>query len=116
MNRKWMHAVVAVLVAATLTGCAGGGRSGSDRTGVDTPPTEEGQPAAKKSLGRASEPDLAAALRRADVDDPQGWARALVAARPYPPGEQGTDRIRQVLVDSGAEPAEIDRILTVVEP
>ena len=115
-RRTWAHAAIAVMVAVALTGCAGGSRSGSDQPGVAAPPTAGGQPAAKESLNRSSEADVAAALRRSDVDDPEGWAHTLIGSRPYPPGRPGQDRIRQVLADHQADPEEVDKILNAVEP
>lgn len=116
IRRTRVHAAIVVLLAVALAGCAGGGRSGSDQPGAATQPTANGQPAAKESLNRSSEPDVAAALRRNDVDDPQGWARILIGDRPYPPGQPGQERIRQVLVDHQADPDEVDKILAAVEP
>jgi hypothetical protein len=116
MERKWMHGAVAILLAVAVTGCAGGGRSGSDQPGVQAPATADGQPAPRESLNRSSEADVAATLRRADVDDPQGWAKLLITSRPYPPGQPGQDRIRQLLVDNQADPEDVDKILAVVEP
>lgn len=110
-----MHAAVAILVAAALSGCAGGSRSGSDQPGVDAG-SGTAQPAQKESINESSEDDVAAALRRGDVSDPQGWARILVGDRPYPSGQPGQDRIRQVLVDHGAKPDDVAKALAVVEP
>ncbi|GAA5109536.1 hypothetical protein [Pseudonocardia adelaidensis] len=114
--RKGMQAAVAVLVAAALSGCVGGSRSGTDQPGVPDAGRNATQPAQKESINKSSEDDVAAALRRGDVDDPQGWARILVGDRPYPPGQPGQDRIRQVLVDHGGDPDEVDKALAVVEP
>jgi hypothetical protein len=116
MERKWVHGAVAVLLAVAMTGCSGGSRSGSDQPGVPAPATASGQPAPKESLNRSSEADVAAVLRRADVDDPQEWAKLLITDRPYPPGQPGQDRIRQLLLDNQADPDEVDKILAVVEP
>lgn len=111
-----MHGAVAILLAVAVAGCAGGARSGSDQPGVPAPATASGQPAAKESLNRSSEADVAAVLRRADVDDPQERAKLLITNRPYPPGQPGQDRIRQLLVENDAGPDEVDKILAVVEP
>lgn len=110
-----MPAAVAILVAVALSGCAGGSRSGSDQPGVDAG-SSTAQPVQKESINESSEDDVAAALRRGDVEDPQGWAQILVGDRPYPPDGPGQDRIRQVLVDHQADPDEVDKILAVVEP
>ena len=111
-----MHAVVAILLAAALAGCAGGGRSGSDQPGVPGQVTTTAQPAQKESVNRSSEADVAGALRRADVDDPESWAKILISDRPYPAGQPGQDRIRQVLAGHDAEPDEVNKILAAVEP
>jgi hypothetical protein len=55
-------------------------------------------------------------MRGRDVDDPQGWARILIGDRPYPPGQPGHDRIRQVLVEHDADPEDVDKIRATVEP
>ena len=115
-NGKWMHAAVAILMAVALSGCAGGSRSGSDQPGVPDAGNATAQPAQKESINESSEDDVAAALRRGDVEDPQGWAQILVGDRPYPPGAPGEERIRQVLVDHRADPDEVDKILAVVQP
>jgi hypothetical protein len=116
MERKWVHAAVAILVAVASAGCAGGSRSGSDQPGVPEQVSVTAQPAPKESINRSSEADVAGALRRADVDDPEGWAHILIGDRPYPPGQPGQDRIRQVLAGHDAAPDEVNKILAAVEP
>jgi hypothetical protein len=116
MERKWMRAAVAVLLATALSGCVGGSRSGSDQPSLPGVGSATAQTAQKESINRSSEDDVAAALRRGDVDDPQGWARILIGDRPYPPGQPGQDRIRQVLVEHDADPENLDKILATVEP
>jgi hypothetical protein len=107
-------ALVAVALAVLpLAGCSGGGRSGTDQPGAQQPPVAAGR---QVSVNESSEPDLAAALRRGDVDDPQRWARLLVANRPYPPGAAGEDQLRQLLQENGADPGEIDTISSLLEP
>jgi hypothetical protein len=95
-------ALLAVLLAVGATGCAGGSRSGSDQPGI------EGAP--QVVVNEASEDDVAATLRTHDIDDPQGWATIVLRYRPYPPGEEGRERLRQVLVEHEADPDEIARI------
>lgn len=100
---RWAIAIViAVLLAVTASGCAGGSRSGSDQPGVESAPTVV--------VNESSEDDIAAALRRHDVDDPQGWARIVIGYRPYPPGEQGRERLHQVLTEHNADPDDIAKI------
>lgn len=109
-----MAGAVAVLLTVSASGCVGGSRSGSDQPGVDSAPT--GAAEKRVSIQEASEDDIAAALRRNDVGDPQGWARIVVGYRPYPPGEQGRARLAQVLAEHGAEPDEISKITNALEP
>lgn len=111
-----MLVAVTILLAAALAGCAGGGRSGSDQPGVPGQVTTTAQPAQKESVNRASEADVAGALRRADVDDPEGWAKLLISNRPYPAGQPGEDRIREVLAGQNADPDEVSKILATVGP
>ncbi|TWF79263.1 hypothetical protein FHX44_115191 [Pseudonocardia hierapolitana] len=115
-HRSLVHAAIAILVAIAAAGCAGGSRSGSDQPSLPGMESNTAQPAQKESINESSEDDVAAALRRSDVDDPQGWARILIGDRPYPPGQPGQERIRQVLVDHQADPGEVDKILAAVEP
>jgi len=61
-------------------------------------------------VNESSEDDAAAALRTHDVDDPQGWAQIVLGYRPYPPGEQGRELLRRILVEHGADPEEIAKI------
>jgi hypothetical protein len=114
--RAWMQAAVAVLVAVALSGCVGGSRSGSDQPSLPGMGSATTAPAQKESINESSEDDVAAALRRGDVDDPQGWARILIGYRPYPPGPPGQERIRQVLVEHDADPDNVNKILATVEP
>lgn len=105
-----------ILLATALSGCAGGSRSGSDQPSLPGMDSTTAEPAPKESINESSEDDVAAALRRGDVDDPQGWARILVGSRPYPAGQPGQDRIRQVLVEHEADPEDVDKILAAVQP
>jgi hypothetical protein len=116
--RAWRHAgsaAVAILLAVALSGCAGGSRSGTDQPSLPGRGTSPA-PVQKESINESSEDDMAAALRRGDVDDPQGWAQILIGYRPYPPGPPGQERIRQVLVEHDADPDEVNRILAAVDP
>jgi hypothetical protein len=98
---------ISILLAFLMAGCAGGSRSGTDQPGVPAPPAAAGQ---EVSINEASEDDIAATLRRNDVDDPQGWAEVVMAYRPYPAGGAGEERLRQILVEHAADPTEIDKI------
>jgi hypothetical protein len=90
--KRVVAGVIAVLLALTASGCVGGSRSGSDQPGVGPAPGAT----QKESINESSEDDIAAALRRNDVDDPQGWARIVIGYRPYPPSPQGDERLRQI--------------------
>jgi hypothetical protein len=119
-HRTPVHATIAIvaalLVAVAAGGCASGSRSGSDQPSLPGVGSSTEQPAQKESINESSEDDVAAALRRSDVEDPQGWARILISDRPYPPGQPGQERIRQVLVDHQADPDDVEKILAAVEP
>lgn len=116
-SKQVTAAAIAALLALTASGCAGGSRSGSDQPGVEGPPGATAGPAVEKvSINESSEDDVAAALRRSDVEDPQGWAQIVVSYRPYPSGAPGDDRLRQVLVEHEADPAEVDKIMNMLSP
>lgn len=111
--------VIAAVVALTASGCVGGSRSGSDQPGVQGPRCAVGAPAgsvAKVPINASSEDDIAAILRTCEVAEPQRWAQIVVGSRPYPPGEQGEQRLRKVLVEHGAEPAELAKITGTLAP
>jgi hypothetical protein len=74
--KRAVSGVIAILLTVAASGCVGGSRSGTDQPGLPGPAnTTSGpvSPAQKESINETSEDDLAAALRRSDVDDPQGW-------------------------------------------
>jgi len=111
---KWaIRCLIALLLVVPASGCAGGSRSGSDQPGMPDPP---GAAAQEVSINEASEDDVAAALRRRDVGDPQGWARIVIGYRPYAPGEAGEEQLRQILMQHDADPDEIDRITGALAP
>jgi hypothetical protein len=116
IRRAGTHAAAAIVLVAALASCAGGSRSGSDQPGVPGLVTTTAQPAHKESVNRSSEADVAAALRRADVSDPEGVAKLLISDRPYPVGQPGLDRIRQVLTDHNTDPDDVNKVLDSVEP
>jgi len=104
-------ALAAALTTGVLAGCAGGSRAGSDHPGADVAASSEN---ARTSVNGASSQDLASALRGADVSDPEKWAQTLVEYRPYPPGNEGMQRIRQVLDQFRADPETVSKITGVV--
>jgi hypothetical protein len=112
-SKRVILSLIGVLLALLASGCAGGSRSGSDQPGVAGPPNAAAQ---EVSINEASEDDIAAALRRSDVGDPQGWARIVTGYRPYPPGQAGEEQLRQILVQYNADPEEIDKITRAVAP
>jgi hypothetical protein len=112
-SQRAIMALVAVVLALLASGCEGGSRSGSDQPGVPAPPGGTSQ---ELSVNEASEDDVAAALRRSDVDDPRRWAQIVVRDGPYAPGDAGEEQLRQVLQRHGADPGEVDKITSVLAP
>ncbi|MGD9990638.1 hypothetical protein [Pseudonocardia sp.] len=117
-DRRTAHRVAAAVLAAALAtvvvaGCQGGSRSGSDNPGaaVATPTAVAPQ---KTSVNDASEKDLAATLRDAGVGDAAGWAQTLVAYRPYPAGDAGTTRIKEVLGQFQADADTVAKVTATV--
>lgn len=122
---RWMSSkpvtscAIAAAVALMASGCAGGSRSGSDQPGVQGPRCAVGAPAGsvtKVPINESSEDDIAAILRTCEVAEPQRWAQIVAGSRPFPPGERGEQRLRQVLVEHGAEPAELEKITGTLTP
>jgi hypothetical protein len=111
--------VAAGVLAAVLTigaaGCAGGGRGGTDQPGVEPPAASAGS-AERASVATSSEKDVQAALRANDVDDPDRWAQVVYESRPYPAGQAGEQRMRDVLTGNGAGPDVVDGVLRTVSP
>ena len=109
----------AALLAVMLAGCAGGGRSGSDQPGVAAEPSTAAGPAGaaqRTSIGTASEPDVAAALRANDVTDPERLAQLVIQYRPYPAGDPGQGKLRQMLVRFKTDPGDIAKITNALTP
>lgn len=117
---RGVSACVVAAAVVGLAGCAGStARGGSDQPGVELPASAVPGPAgeaARKSIGSASEQDIAASLRANGVDDAEEWADLIVANRPYPGGDPGLDKLRQVLVKRDAPPEVISKITNALEP
>ncbi|ODU03455.1 MAG: hypothetical protein ABS81_14310 [Pseudonocardia sp. SCN 72-86] len=105
--------LAAALATGVLAGCSSGGRSGSDQPGAAVA-TQPGTAPQKTSLNDASEKDLAATLRDAGVDDPGQWAKTLVEYRPYPAGDAGAARIKEVLDQFRADPDTVAKVMANV--
>jgi hypothetical protein len=117
--RRAGTAVVAVAAAVALAGCSDPPSSGSNQPNVPNAGSVAPGPAGdaqRESIGQTSQQDLAAALRANDVSDPDNWAQILLQYKPYPPGADGTAKIRQVLTQFKADPDTISRITNVVTP
>lgn len=117
-GRRPTHRVAAALLTAALAtvvvaGCEGGGRSGSDQPGAAAA-TPSGAVAAKPSVNNGSEKDLAATLRDAGVSDAEKWAQTLVEYRPYPAGDAGAARVREVLDQFKADPDTVAKVTAAV--
>ncbi|TCK21089.1 acetyltransferase (GNAT) family protein [Pseudonocardia endophytica] len=121
-SRRSRHAALALLLASVIgvAGCAGGsGRGGTDQPGVPGPASVAPGPAGatqRTSLAMASVKDVQAALRTNDVDDPEYWAQVLIEARPYPAGQAGEQKLREVLARFRADPDTTGRITNTLTP
>ncbi|MBN9107409.1 MAG: hypothetical protein J0I34_01385 [Pseudonocardia sp.] len=116
-RRPARRVAAAVLTAALATvvvaGCEGGSRSGSDNPGAAVA-TPTGAAPQKTSVNDASEKDLAATLRDAGVSDAEKWAQTLVQYRPYPAGDAGAARIKEVLDQFKADPDTVSKVTAAV--
>lgn len=113
-RRRIAAAVLATALATVvLAGCEGGGRSGSDNPGAAVA-TPTGAVPAKPSVNNGSEKDLAATLRDAGVSDAEKWAQTLVQYRPYPAGDAGAARIKEVLGQFQADPDTVSKVTATV--
>lgn len=115
--RRWAAPVAAVLAACAVAGCSGAPAGGSNQPGVPGPAGVAPGPAAdpkRTPISSTSVQDLSAALRANDVDDPDKWAQILVEFRPYPPGQPGQDKLRQVLQRFQADPDTTGKITSAV--
>jgi hypothetical protein len=110
--------VVAVLLSVSVSGCTGGSRSGSDQPGVQNRTSAAGPSdiSQRPSIASASEDDITAALRANGVEDPEKWAQVILNNQPYPADDPSLTKLRQVLAQQGADPAEIDKIVNSLRP
>ncbi|MBW0102889.1 hypothetical protein [Pseudonocardia sp. KRD291] len=118
-RRRTVGSATAILALAALSGCAGESVSGSNQPGVPKPPpvsTDAPNPAAQTSIGTSSADDLAAALDANDVDDSERWAEIVSNGRPYPPGDPGRLKLRQVLTRFQADPDTTTKITAALVP
>ncbi|MFR9804151.1 hypothetical protein ACL02T_17940 [Pseudonocardia sp. RS010] len=114
--RRIAAGALAVVAAFALAGCAGGSRSGSDQPAVDNTTGGAAAQPQQTSVSASSEPDLAAALRAAGIDDAENWAQILVENKPYPAGDEGAQKIQQVLQQFEADPDTTTKISNAVAP
>jgi hypothetical protein len=68
------------------------------------------------SLATASQQDISAALRGNGVDDPEHWAKVVTGNGPYPSDDPTFGKLRQVLIQYRAEPANIEKTMNALRP
>jgi hypothetical protein len=68
------------------------------------------------TVAESSIPDLAAALSANGVSDPENWAKIIKAGEPYPPGDPGQQKLRQVLAQFKADPDTTAKITNALVP
>ena len=118
-RRRWIVGSATAILLLAVSGCTGESRSGSDQPGVPGPrsvSTNAPDPAQQTSISTSSEDDIAAALRTNNVDDPGRWAEIVSSGRPYPPGEPGKAKLRQVLTQFRADPDTTSKVTAALVP
>jgi hypothetical protein len=111
--------VAAVALAVLVAGCSEPAVSGSNQPGVQGPSSAAPGPAGasqRVTVAESSIPDLAAALSANGVSDPENWAKIIKAGEPYPPGDPGQQKLRQVLAQFKADPDTTAKITNALVP
>jgi hypothetical protein len=81
-------------------------------------PTDTEGPAAtdKVSANTASEDEIAAALERAGVSNPEKWAEEVVEYRPYPADDANLTTLRENLAKYNPGQETTDKIVSALAP
>ncbi|OLT01359.1 hypothetical protein BJF90_32415 [Pseudonocardia sp. CNS-004] len=110
-------ACAAGVLAFGLAACGGSastaGAPAPATTGSGTGPTA---PAGKVSANTASEDEIAAALERAGVSNPERWAEEVVEYRPYPADDPNLTTLRENLAKYNPGQETTDRIVSALAP
>jgi hypothetical protein len=111
-------ACAAGVLAFGLAACGGSTSTAgapSATTGSDTGPTASAS-AGKVSANTASEDEIAAALERAGVSNPERWAEEVVEYRPYPADDPNLTTLRENLAKYNPGQETTDRIVSALAP
>jgi len=111
--------VAAVALAVLVAGCSEPAVSGSNQPGVQGPSSAAPGPAGasqRVTVAESSIPDLAAALSANGVSDPENWAKIIKAGEPYPPGDPGQQKLRQILAQFKADSDTTAKITNALVP
>jgi hypothetical protein len=73
-------------------------------------------PGTNQNLDQTSESDQVSILSANGVSDPGKWAEIVKNAGPYPSGAAGEQKLRQVLAQFKADPADTAKIINAVTP
>jgi DNA uptake protein ComE-like DNA-binding protein len=115
------------VLALGLTAC-GGSTSAPTTTGPATSPATSSPAASasapasapsaaeKVSANTASEDEIARALERAGVSNPERWAEEVVEYRPYPADDPDLAKLRQNLAKYNPGQETTDKIISVLTP
>jgi hypothetical protein len=87
----------------------------SATTGSGTGPTASAS-AGKVSANTASEDEIAAALERAGVSNPERWAEEVVEYRPYPADDPNLTELRENLAKYNPGQETTDKIVSALVP
>jgi hypothetical protein len=112
---------IAILCAAGalvlgLAGC--GGQVASGGTAPTAPSAGAAASAAtgRVSANTASEDEIAAALERAGVSNPEKWAEEVVEYRPYPADDANLTTLRENLAKYNPGQETTDKIVSALTP
>jgi hypothetical protein len=121
---RLLAATAVCALALGLAACGSGSTpSGSVPSAATAPTTSSGAtgtaPAAsteKVSANTASEDEIAAALARAGVSNPERWAEEVVEYRPYPADDPNLSKLRENLAKYNPGQETTDKIVSALTP
>lgn len=106
-------ALAALVACLSLTACGG---SSSEQMSASTTATSGSTRLGKVSANTANESEIAAALKAADVSNPERWAKEVVEYRPYAADDSNLTSLRQNLAKYNPGEETINKIVSVLTP
>ncbi|RCG31655.1 hypothetical protein DQ384_08855 [Sphaerisporangium album] len=110
-------ALAALAACASLAACGSSSDQASAPTAAATDTAANGaSQAGKVSANKASESEIAAALKGAGVSNPDRWAREVVEYRPYDAGDTNLNALRQNLAKYNPGEDTVNKIVSALTP